>query len=203
MSSKNSKKYKKYKLKLEYFFLEYNDILEQQKIYEKQFNEEFKNELQQCFSSLNNENINNNEEINDNNEEINDDNEEINNNENLNNKKKIPKSNIITKLFRKLSKLYHPDHNLNNTENDKIYNNIKKAYDDNDLIELIMYAMQNNIEFGELDDNLINQIDKKIDELNEKINTLKKTAAWLWYTTDDIEKKNKLKNFFYKQWNPN
>ena len=66
-----------------------------------------------------------------------------------------------------------------------------------------MYAMQNNIEFGELDDNLINQIDKKIDELNEKISTLKKTAAWLWYTTDDIEKKNKLKNFFYKQWNPN
>ena len=38
----NSKKYKKYKLKLEYFFLEYNDIFEQQKIYEKQFNEEFK-----------------------------------------------------------------------------------------------------------------------------------------------------------------
>ena len=192
----NSKKYKKYKLKLEYFFLEYNDILEQQKIYEKQFNVEFKNELQQCFSSLNNETTSNNEEIND-------DNEEIDNDENLNNKKKPPKSSIITKLFRKLSKLYHPDHNLNNTENDKIYNNIKNAYDDNDLIELIMYAMQNNIEFGELDDNLINQIDKKIDELNEKINTLKKTAAWLWYTTDDIEKKNKLKNFFYKQWNPN
>ena len=192
----NSKKYKKYKLKLEYFFLEYNDILEQQKIYEKQFNVEFKNELQQCFSSLNNETTSNNEEIND-------DNEEIDNDENLNNKKKPPKSSIITKLFRKLSKLYHPDHNLNNTENDKIYNNIKNAYDDNDLIELIMYAMQNNIEFGELDDNLINQIDKKIDELNEKISTLKKTAAWLWYTTDDIEKKNKLKNFFYKQWNPN
>ena len=192
----NSKKYKKYKLKLKYFFLEYNDILEQQKIYEKQFNVEFKNELQQCFSSLNNETTSNNEEIND-------DNEEIDNDENLNNKKKPPKSSIITKLFRKLSKLYHPDHNLNNTENDKIYNNIKNAYDDNDLIELIMYAMQNNIEFGELDDNLINQIDKKIDELNEKINKIKKTAAWLWYTTDDIEKKNKLKNFFYKQWNPN
>ena len=40
-----------------------------------------------------------------------------------------------------------------------------------------MYAMQNNIEFGELDDNLINQIDKKIDELNEKINTLKKNSC--------------------------
>ena len=194
---------KKFQLKLEYYYMEYNETLELQKDYQYIFNNEFKDELQHCYDKLNDSNNNSadsstfNQDNDENNDDIDDKNNENNNKRNNSNKKK---NSTITKIFRKLSKIYHPDLNEENLE---IYNKIKTAYDQDDIIILIMYAIKNNIKIDDIDMDISEAIDTKISKLETEINTIKKTAAWLWCTEKSDERKKLLKKYFYNKWGYN
>lgn len=196
---------KKFQLKLEYYFMEYNETLELQKDYQHIFNNEFKDELQHCYDQLNNnpDDSTNNPTFNNDDEtdeiDESDETNETDDNYKRNNSNK-KKNSTITKIFRKLSKIYHPDLNEENLE---IYNKIKTAYDQDDIIILIMYAIKNNIKIDDIDMDISEAIDTKISELETEINTIKKTAAWLWCTEKSEERKNLLKKYFYNKWGYN
>ena len=194
---------KKFQLKLEYFYMEYNETLELQKDYQYIFNKEFKDELQHCYDKLNDSNNDSADSstFNQDNDENSDDNDDKNNeNNNKRNNSNKKKNSTITKIFRKLSKIYHPDLNEENLE---IYNKIKTAYDQDDIILLIMYAIKNNIKIDDIDMDISEANDTKISELETEIDTIKKTAAWLWCTEKNDERKKLLKDYFYNKWGYN
>ena len=196
---------KKFQLKLEYYYMEYNETLELQKDYQHIFNNEFKDQLQHCYDKLNNSNNDSNptdsSTFNQENNETNDNNNDTDNeNDNKRNNSNKKKNSTITKIFRKLSKIYHPDLNEENLE---IYNKIKEAYDKDDIIILIMYAIKNNIKINDIDMDISEAIDTKISELETEIDNIKKTAAWLWCTEKNDERKKLLKDYFYNKWGYN
>ena len=194
---------KKFQLKLEYYYMEYNETLELQKDYQHIFNNEFKDELQHCYDKLNDSNNDSTDSstFNEDNYETNDNNNDTDNeNDNKRNNSNKKKNSTITKIFRKLSKIYHPDLNEENLE---IYNKIKEAYDKDDIIILIMYAIKNNIKINDIDMDISEAIDTKISELETEIDNIKKTAAWLWCTEKNDERKKLLKDYFYNKWGYN
>ena len=201
---------KKFQLKLEYYYMEYNETLELQKDYQHIFNNEFKDELQHCYHQLktnnddsNNDSVDNNtfnDNDNENNDETNEETNEETNDTDKRNSSNKKKNSTITKIFRKLSKIYHPDLNEENLE---IYNKIKEAYDKDDIIILIMYAIKNNIKINDIDMDISEAIDTKISELETEMDTIKKTAAWLWCTEKNDERKKLLKKYFYNKWGYN
>lgn len=194
---------KKFQLKLEYYYMEYNETLELQKDYQHIFNNEFKDELQHCYDKLNDSNNDSTDSstFNEDNYETNDNNNDTDNeNDNKRNNSNKKKNSTITKIFRKLSKIYHPDLNEENLE---IYNKIKEAYDKDDIIILIMYAIKNNIKIDDIDMDISEAIDTKISELETEIDNIKKTAAWLWCTEKNDERKKLLKDYFYNKWGYN
>ena len=194
---------KKFQLKLEYYYMEYNETLELQKDYQHIFNNEFKDELQHCYDKLNDSNNDSTDSstFNEDNYETNDNNNDTDNeNDNKRNNSNKKKNSTITKIFRKLSKIYHPDLNDENLE---IYNKIKEAYDKDDIIILIMYAIKNNIKINDIDMDISEAIDTKISELETEIDNIKKTAAWLWCTEKNDERKKLLKDYFYNKWGYN
>ena len=66
-----------------------------------------------------------------------------------------------------------------------------------------MYAIKNNIKIDDIDMDISEAIDTKISELETEMNTIKKTAAWLWCTEKNDKRKSLLKKYFYNKWGYN
>ncbi|MDU2458727.1 DnaJ domain-containing protein [Clostridium sp.] len=75
----------------------------------------------------------------------------------------------IKELFRKLAKKLHPDINKNLTKEEiELWNKIKEAYENNDLVSLIVLeGIIDNIEIKE--DVSINSIEENIEKIKNKI----------------------------------
>jgi len=97
---------------------------------------------------------------------------------------KVEKELKVKKLYRKASRIAHPD--KGGTEEDFDY--IKKCYDNNDLLGLINFASQNNIEVEvtEEDENLLESSCKRF---QEKINKVRSTLIWNFFNGNDNMKR--------------
>ena len=102
-----------------------------------------------------------------------------------------PKSKLVRKIYKNLSKILHPDVNrgLNSTEE---FKEVVKYYEKSNLIGLIKIANTNNIDFGELSNDDIEEIERSLSTSSDKVSNLKKTLAWFWGSDNgDIHAKKK------------
>jgi hypothetical protein len=104
------------------------------------------------------------------------------------------------KIFRKLAVKCHPDKLLNNmSERESIflkecYSNINKANDTYDWGLLLKVALDLEVEIPDLSSENINNINKNIEDIRDKINRYESSMAYKWYTLSDPEiKKGYLK----------
>lgn len=103
------------------------------------------------------------------------------------------------KLFRKLVVKCHPDkiNEVSNNEAEflkRAYEELNLANDTYDWGLLLKVALDLNIEHLELDDEKINNISQKIQELKDTINKYEKSMAYQWYTCPLEHKESYLKD---------
>lgn len=97
--------------------------------------------------------------------------------------KKDPKPDKIKKLYRKLSTFTHPDKGGDVDE----FNDIKEYYQKNNLIELLKYASQFDLEYElEEEDHIL--LEKSCDKLRTHIRQKKATMAWQFGTGNRNQK---------------
>ena len=151
--------------------LEYENILELDKIYMEIFLKE-------------NENIINNDktdDINLINNIINDENEE---------EKNIYKDRKCIKLYRKLAKLMHPDKNKKHKD---LFIKMNKAYNKNDYITLFMYGYEFNI-IENINNDEILTINKEIEKKQKLIENITNKIHWKWVNCNNNLEKELLKS---------
>jgi len=85
----------------------------------------------------------------------------------------------LRKLYKRLSKHAHPD--KGGTVDD--FNELKKAYEERDVIELIKFAVKYNVKVKlvESDSKLI---EARINSLSNKINTIHQSLVWTYFNGD-------------------
>ena len=90
----------------------------------------------------------------------------------------------LRKLYRKLSRHAHPDKGGNVED----FNELKKAYEDRDIIELIKFAVKygEKIDLVESDSKLI---EEKITSISNKIHEIDKSLVWQFFHGDESIKK--------------
>ena len=98
--------------------------------------------------------------------------------------KKPQKEEKVKKLYRKASRIAHPDKGGNVED----FNYVKKCYEENDLLGLINYASQNNIpiEVSEEDEQLLENSCKKY---QEKINKVRSSLIWNFFNGNNRMKR--------------
>lgn len=152
--------------------LEYEKILELDKLYMNDFLKENHDELNQIsddtsnFTNLLDENY-------------------INQNINIYIERKC------IKLYRKLAKILHPDKNKKNSD---LFIKINFAYRNNDYITLFMYSYEFNINFI-LNDDEINTIKNAILEKKNKIEEIQNKIHWNWHNCKNNLQRENIKRY--------
>ena len=153
--------------------LEYDNILELDKLYMNIFLQENQNIINTDINIDNNSNIDN--DINFMNNEINE----------INEKKNVYKDRKCIKLYRNLAKLMHPDKNKKHKDN---FIKLNKAYNNNDYITLFMYGYEFDI-INKLCDDEIIIIENEIKQKEKKIENIINKIHWQWVKcNNNIEK---------------
>ncbi len=98
--------------------------------------------------------------------------------------KKENKPEKLKKLYRSLSTQLHPDKG----GSDEQFTDLKQAYENNDILELVNLAAENDIEV-EIEEDDIELIKLSIKNLNKTILERKMTMIWQYYTGDENAKK--------------
>lgn len=98
------------------------------------------------------------------------------------------------KLFRKIAVKCHPDKIKNASESEiiflkKMYHELNIANDTHDWGMLLKIAMELNIEFDDLSESEIENINKNIEILQNEISRYEKSMAYSWYTKNDENSK--------------
>ena len=85
----------------------------------------------------------------------------------------------LRKLYKRLSKYAHPDKGGNVDD----FNELKKAYEERDIIEIIKFAVKYNVKIKlvESDSKLI---ENKISSISNKINTIHQSLVWTYFNGD-------------------
>jgi len=102
------------------------------------------------------------------------------------------------KLFRKLAVKCHPDKLIDISESEakflkRVYEELTLANDTHDWGMLLKLAMELDIEFNDLGEEEINNINKNIESLKDDISKYENSMAYSWYTqTDENSKKEYL-----------
>ena len=96
----------------------------------------------------------------------------------------------IKKLYREIVKMTHPDKNVNQNFN-KTYIRATEYYDMNDKIGIYKICSELNIEYDiDVDENL--EIEKKINDIKNRIKFLESTFTYQWMKIEDVNAKNEL-----------
>lgn len=96
------------------------------------------------------------------------------------------------KLYKKLSKMLHPDKENGDIEK---FKTISKLYNSYDTLGLVLEATELDIDIEDyIDEELLKSFEGSCGMLENKISSLKKTAAWLWHHVGDDNRQH-LKNF--------
>lgn len=103
-------------------------------------------------------------------------------------------------LYRQLAKLTHPDKkgdNLSENKKKEIYNAANQAKRENNLQELLSLSKEASCLPKSLDINTqtLNLLESNLNEINEKLNKLKQSYVWLWFCSDNIQKKKLVLDF--------
>lgn len=95
--------------------------------------------------------------------------------------KKNPK---LKKIYRQLSTSLHPDKG----GNEKDFNKLKEAYEENDILELLNIASDINVDIL-IEEEDIKLLENSVKSITKKIKEKKTTMIWQYYTGNDQAKK--------------
>ena len=204
----NKIRHKRLLLQLDAIQIELDEVELQASIYKDIFEEEFKKELelQDEFLNMRKENAAKIAEENDPvplPEEL-DEIKDIDSDEENDIEEKEEKISYISKLFKKIARFLHPDKTNEKDEKEKLqdeYLKVKQYYEEDNLIGLLSKANELNIKIDEIPEEMIKIIEKNIQTYREKIDLIKRRAAWLWCTAKgNKEEEEELKRKFYNIW---
>lgn len=110
-------------------------------------------------------------------------------------KEKIPPS--LKKVYKKLLGKTHPDRFINSSDGEReemedIYKEVVECAETGDWLGIIKNAQKMNIEIKELDESVIPNIQKQIQQIEQSISNYKATFQWQWYHSDDELRKEEL-----------
>lgn len=104
-------------------------------------------------------------------------------------------SKLAKDLYRNISRKTHPDV-TKDEEMNSIFSDAAKAYEDLNLMELIMLSDKLGIDIeDELSPEDVGIIQKNCTQVETEIDTIKSTITWQWCTSPD-EQKEELKEYF-------
>jgi hypothetical protein len=120
---------------------------------------------------------------------------------------------IICKLYKKLCLKTHPDKDKSNTYN-KYFEEVSKAYNTKDFLKMLLLSRELNINTDNIYQEEINNTDinnssfeteqaytllfeKSINDINEKIKTIKSTLAWNWALSNPEQKQQLRERFLF------
>ena len=204
----NKMRHKRLLLQLDAIQIELDEVELQASIYKDIFEEEFQKELeiQDEFLNMRKENAAKIAEENDPvppPEEL-DEIKDIDSDEENDIEEKEEKISYISKLFKKIARFLHPDKTNEKDEKEKLqeeYLKVQKYYEEDNLIGLLSKANELNIKIDEIPEEMIKIIEKNIQTYREKIDLIKRRAAWLWCTAKgNKEEEEELKRKFYNIW---
>ena len=204
----NKIRHKRLLLQLDAIQIELDEVELQASIYKEIFEEEFKKELeiQDEFLNMRKESAAKIAEENDPvplPEEL-DEIKDIDSDEENDIEEKEEKVSYISKLFKKIARFLHPDKTNEKDEKEKLqeeYLKVQKYYEEDNLIGLLSKANELNIKIDEIPEEMIKIIEKNIQTYREKIDLIKRRAAWLWCTAKgNKEQEEELKRKFYNIW---
>ena len=93
----------------------------------------------------------------------------------------------IKKLYRKIVELTHPDKAEGQEE---IFRVATKAYKEEDLAKLLEIASDLRIKIEELSDESLKLVRDNIQNLENKVEELRQSTAWVWYNCGSDEEKD-------------
>ena len=104
---------------------------------------------------------------------------------------------VILKIYRKLSKILHPDKNPLCVD---IFLKLKKHYDEKNIMELILMAKTFEISDSDLSLDVLDLdiYKKEINNMNAKIKAIKENMIWLLYYGDENQKLTIRRNLLAK-----
>jgi len=97
--------------------------------------------------------------------------------------KKESVDNNVKKIYKDIAKQLHPDKGGDEEQ----FKELNERYKSNDLLGVIDYAVENDIEI-ELDESDTHQLIDSIEKLETKIQDLKGTLAYVWEYGNQIER---------------
>ena len=97
--------------------------------------------------------------------------------------KKESVDNNVKKIYKDIAKQLHPDKGGDEEQ----FKELNERYKSNDLLGVIDYAVENNIEI-ELDESDTHQLLDSIENLETKIQELKRTLAYVWEYGNQIQR---------------
>ena len=204
----NKIRHKRLLLQLDAIQIELDEVELQASIYKEIFEEEFEKELeiQEEFLNMRKESAAKIAEENDPvppPEEL-DEIKDIDSDEENDIEEKEEKISYISKLFIKIARFLHPDKTNEKDEKEKLqeeYLKVQQYYEEDNLIGLLSKANELNIKIDEIPEEMIKIIEKNIQTYREKIDLIKRRAAWLWCTAKgNKEQEEELKRKFYNIW---
>lgn len=110
-------------------------------------------------------------------------------------KVKETKDPFLKHLYREIVKKTHPDKNKNLPEKEKderteIYKECTKAYDNDNIVDLLYYADSLNIDFELKDLKIISNLKENLQNIKNMSSYLENTYTWKWYNADDKIRKS-------------
>lgn len=99
-------------------------------------------------------------------------------------KKRKSQPKKIKDLYRKLSSKLHPDKGGSAEE----FNELKKAYEEGDILQLVSLAADNNVKTNIEEEDLV-LLENSISKLEKRINYQTKSMVYLYFTGDIVAKK--------------
>ena len=166
---KNDKRFKMISLRAQAVELEVEVIADQDKVYEKQF----VNDFQDVLSFLNEEHVKKLEKTKENDSEDPGDSDDGY----IETAPKQEKHESLKKLYRALARKTHPD--IDESLNSEDFRTIQKAYNESDIFSLFVYASKYKIVLDFSNEDL-NYMEKAIESRREKIGKIKESVRWIW-----------------------
>jgi len=111
---------------------------------------------------------------------------------------KAPKSETMRKLYRRISKITHPD----KVESEFLTSYFKKAstaYSEDDVAELFTIASTLDIDISDINsDDIASELESSIQSKSIYVSRLKGSMAWVWAHAETEEEKQVIRNIITK-----
>lgn len=109
----------------------------------------------------------------------------------------------LRKIYKKLTLKTHPDRNINLEEdeqknNEELFKEISESYQKGDLCDLLIKAKELRINIPELSNEDLSIVEININNMQEKLDNIKKEISWKWCTTTCPIARENIKKFIRK-----